>query len=90
MPKKLALIPALALAIAGLGATPALADTAAADSAYSAAGAAAENPETAVATDDAAPADDAATTDEPAPAEPAMPIVADDVAPPTPGPVVQP
>ncbi|MBE8146900.1 hypothetical protein IOD13_14510 [Brevibacterium casei] len=36
MPKKLALIPALALAIAGLGATPALADTAAADSAYSA------------------------------------------------------
>ncbi|MCT1446626.1 hypothetical protein M3G43_05060 [Brevibacterium casei] len=71
MPKKLALIPALALAIAGLGATPALADTAAADSAYSAAGAAAENLETAVATDDAAPADDAATTDDPAPAEPA-------------------
>ena len=74
MPKKLALIPALALAIAGLGATPALADTAAADSAYSApaaAGVAAENPETAEATDDAAAADDAASTDDPAPAEPA-------------------
>lgn len=72
MPKRLALIPALALAIAGLGATPALADTAAADSAYSApAAAAAENPETAEAADDAAAADDSATAPDTDPAEPA-------------------
>lgn len=73
MPKRLALIPALALAIAGLGATPALADTAAADSAYSApaaAGAAAENPETDEAADDAAAADDTATAPDADPNEP--------------------
>ncbi|GAA3849584.1 MULTISPECIES: Ig-like domain-containing protein [Brevibacterium] len=64
MPKKLALIPALALALAGLGASPALAAPTDVDSAYSAPAAAESAPESTESTDDSA------TTEETEPTEP--------------------